>query len=178
MLGEENRMKIEKNPLAALKLLNIAGLVEELVEQASQESHSYHLAGRLARDPGPAFCEAIIDGVIHGDVFTSTIIKTPIGYALLQCAMREASMRLWEELWNGAHPEQIGMGWQVEDFALMEVWRKKVRTIVEQCHQEAILTMSPKEYIQKLTVVGVSKEVAEELAHWLSEIYEGGTPST
>jgi hypothetical protein len=164
--------------LVALKLLDIAARVEEVAEQACQEPHPYRLAGRMARDPARAFLEVIIDGAKHREAFSSMIAKTPGGHALLQCAMREASLRSWEALWNEAHPEQFGMGWQTEDFALMEVWRNQVRDMVEECGQGAILTVTVEKYFDDLTATGVSEEDAKDLADWLYEVHGGYTPST
>jgi hypothetical protein len=86
---------------------------------------------------------------------------------------------MWEDLWNEKHPDQLGQAWRGQDFALMSIWREKVRTRIQECRQGAVLAMSFAEYAAKLTEGGANEETAVDLAEWLSEVeYGGTTPST
>jgi hypothetical protein len=169
-------MKSEKDASGALELLIIAARVEALAMQVSQESQTYRIAGRLVRDPRDvgALFKTIVDDAKRGVDFTSIMTD----HALLQRAMHQVSMQLWEELWNDAHPDQFGLGWEGEDIALMSVWREQVRDLIKECHQGAILAMTVEEYLDYLTAAGVSEEVAEPLAEWILDIRVGYTPST
>jgi hypothetical protein len=169
-------MKIEKQQLGA-KLLKIAAKVEALSMQASKEPESYRLLGRQARDQY-AVCEAIVNGAKSGDSIISTIITEPIGQILLQFSICEVSMRMWEEIWNGAHPDRFGLAWEGEDFVLISVWREKVRAMIKACHQEAILTITVEEYFNQLIAAGDSEEDAEALIEWILDVQVGYTRST
>jgi hypothetical protein len=173
-------MKSEKDPLGALELLNIAIRVEALATQVSQESQTYRIAGRLARDPydAAALSKAIVNDAKCEHAFTSMTPEATMYRALLQHAMYEVSMHVWEELWNDAHPNQFGLGLEGEDIALMSVWREKVRAMIKECRQGAILNITVEEYFDDLKAAGESEEDAEALADWISEIRVGGTPST
>jgi hypothetical protein len=173
-------MKSEKDPSGALELLNIAIRVAAPTTKVSQESQTCRIAGRLARDPYDvgALSEAIVNDAKCEHAFTSMTTGVTIYHALLQHAMCEVSMHVWEELWNDAHPDQFGLGLEGEDIALMSVWREKVRVMIKECHQGAILTMTVEEYFDYLKAAGESEEAAEALADWISEIRVGYTPST
>jgi hypothetical protein len=173
-------MKSEKDPLGAIELLNIAIRVEAPTSKVSQESQTYRIAGRLARDPYDvgALSKAIVNDAKGEHAFATTTIGVTIYHALLQHAMREVSMHVWEELWNEAHPDQFGLGLEGEDIVLMSVWREKVRAMIKECHQGAILAMTVEEYFDYLTAGGVSEEDAEALADWILEIRVGDSPST
>ena len=173
-------MKIKKDPLGALELLKIASRVEALAMEASQETQMYRIGGRLARKPYDveAFYKAIIDGTKRGDAVISDIIRESEDSALLQRAMWQVSTKLWEEMWNNAHPDQFGQAWKGEDSDLKSVWREKIRAMINECHQGAMLAMTVEEYFAQLTAAGHSEELAEALADWLSEIQGGHTPST
>lgn len=173
-------MKSEKDPLGALELLNIAFRVEALAMQVSQESQTYRIAGRLACDPhdAGALSKAIVNDAKCEHAFTSMTAGMTIYHALLQHAMYEISMHVWEELWNDAHPDQFGLGREGEDIALMSVWREKVRAMINECHQGAILAMTVDECFEYLKATGEREETAEALADWISEIRVGDTPST
>ena len=173
-------MDEQKNPLDAIKLLNIAARCQALAMQAWQEPQTCRIAGRLARNPKDvtALSEAIVNGARNGDPVISIIMETPMGVGLLNCAMWEVSMHWWEEMWNNIHPDQFGQAWEGEDFALMSVWREWVRAMIKACHQGAILAMTGDDYFNYLTTAGESEKVAEAIADWLSEINVGDTPST
>jgi len=168
------------DPMGAKKLLNLAARAEALGMQDWQESHTYRIAGRLARDPHNvgALFEAIIDGAKSGDAVTSMLVRTPVGHALLQQAMCQVSMHLWEGLWNTAHPDRFGQAWEGQDYDLMSVWRKEVQVMIRQCHQEAILCMTAEEYFDSLITIGESEEVAEDLASWLEGVRLDDPPIT
>jgi hypothetical protein len=171
-------MKIAKDPLSALELLNIAAKVEALATQASQESPVYRLAGRLARNPQDdvAHYEVIIDATKRGGSVISTITGEPMDSVLLQCAIARVSMHSWEKMWNSAHPDQFGRAWKGEDAVLKSVWREKVRAMINDCHQGAILEMSLDEYFAQVIADGQSKEVAQALVVWILMIHGGGLP--
>jgi hypothetical protein len=178
--GGEMMKTIATNSSGVRELLELAARVERLARQASQEPETYRISGRLARDPHDvdAFSAAIVDDAKRGDARFPMIDEMPMGYALLQHAMRQVSMFMWEELWNGAHPDQFGLGWEGEDLALMSVWREKVRAMARECNQQAILAMTASEYVDRLTEAGVNEEDADTLAEWVLEIRVGDTPST
>jgi hypothetical protein len=173
-------MKIENDPSGMLKLLNIASRVEALARQASEESQTYRIAGRLARDPHDvrALFEAIIDGAKSGHAVTTMLVRTPKGHALLQKAMCQVSMHMWEGLWNTAHPDRFGQAWEGQDSVLMSVWRIEIQALIRHCHQEAILGMTAVEYVKSLITIGESEEVAEDLASWLEEVRLEDPPVT
>jgi hypothetical protein len=173
-------MKIGKDPLGVLKLLNIAARVGALSMQASKEPLSHRVSGRLARDPEDdwAVCEVIVDGVKNADSLIPITTEIPGGRVMLHIAMHEVSMHLWAEMWNEAHPDQFGMGRDGEDIALMSVWREKVLAMIKECHEDAILAMTPEKYFDQLTTAGASEEDAEILVEWISLIQVGGTPTT
>jgi hypothetical protein len=123
-----------------------------------------------------AFAEAHVQSAQTGnDLFAGH----PHTFYLLQSAIVQVSYRMWEDFWNERHPDQLGEAWNGQDFALMSIWREKVRTMIQECRQGAVLTMSAEEYVAKLTEDGASEEAAVDLAEWLSEVeYGGTTPST
>jgi hypothetical protein len=164
-------MKIRKDPLGALELLKIASKVEALAMEASRETQTYRIGERLARNPydAGAFCKAIIDGTKRGE---------PIDSPLLQYAMWQVSTKLWEEMWDNAHPDQFGQAWEGKDFVLKSDWRERVRAMINECHQGALLAMTVEENFAQLTAAGQSEELAKALADWVAEIQEGHTPST
>lgn len=166
------------NSSGVTELLELAARVEQLAQRASQEPEAYRIAGRLTRDPHDvdAFAKAIVDSAKSRDILFPMIEEMPTGYALLQHAMRQVSLLMWEELWNGAHPDQFGSAWDGNDVVLMAVWREKVRIMAKECGQEAIFGMTPTEYFDKLIAAGVSEGEAEALAEWHWEIQAGGTP--
>jgi hypothetical protein len=173
-------MKRAKNSSGVAELLALAAQVERLAKQASAEPQAYRLSGRFARHPHDveAFCEAIVADAKSRGAFFPMIEETPMGYALLHHAMRQVSTRMWEELWNGAHPDQFGFAWEGEDVALMSVWREKVRTMITECRQQAIFVMAPNEYFDKLIAAGVSATDADVLAEWRLDIQAGSPPAT
>jgi hypothetical protein len=173
-------MNIGKDPLGIAKLLNIAARVEALATQASLEPLAYRIAGRLVRDPHNlvAFSQAIIEGVMRGDDVIFLMTGTPINDAQLQSAMWQVSMDLMETIWERAHPDGFGLARDEENFDLPAVRREKVRAMIKDCKQGAILSVTVKEYFDHLTAAGESQEVAAALADWLSLIHGGDTPST
>ena len=98
----------------------------------------------------------------------------PRGFFLLQCAMAIISFRIWEDLWNEKHPEQFGQAWDAADFALMPVWREKVRTMITECGQQCVFAMTAEEYQVRLFDAGADEETAKELVSWMSVLYEQG----
>lgn len=173
-------MKKEDRLLGLRDLMKVAAKTETLALGASEESKAHRIAGRLARnsDDIEARCYAIVEGVKNGDAFFLEITGCQDGWLLLQISLEQVSYSMWETFWDSAHPDQFGLGWEGEDFVLMSVWRQKVRAMIRECHQEAILAMSVQKYFDHLTAAGQSEEVAQALAAWLSEIHAGDTPST
>jgi hypothetical protein len=173
-MNQKNRM------LGLHELMKIVTKTDALARQAWEESKADRITGRLARDPHDvgAFSHATVELAKKGGAFSPAITEDQDGWFLLQISMEEVSNAVWEQLWNDAHPDRFGEGWDGEDFALMSVWREKVRTMIRECHQEAILEMSAEEYFAQLTTAGESEEVAEALADWISVIHEEDTPST
>jgi hypothetical protein len=165
----------------------LAAKAGQLADQVLRESEAYRLAGRLNRlvqfqfsdlneRELTTFVEAHVQSAKTGnDLFAGH----PHRFYLLQSAIPQVSYRMWEDFWNEKHPDQIGKASHGQDFALMLIWREKVRTLIQECRQGAVLAMSAEEYIAKLTEDGASEEAAVDLAEWLSEVeYGGNTPST
>jgi hypothetical protein len=169
--------KNTKNSSGLAELLELADRVGRFAKEVSEEPEASRISGRLARDPHDVdgFSVAIVDSAKCRGAF-SVIDEMPKGYALLQRAMWHVSMLMWEELWNGAHPDQFGSAWDGKDLVLMSVWRERVRTMATECGQEAIFVMTPTEYFDKLTAAGVSQAEAEAIVEWHWEIQAGGPP--
>lgn len=176
-----------KKMSAATQLLNIAVRAGNLAYDTSRSAESYRLAGRLSRlvqfrlsdlseREVTAFAEAHVQSAKTGnDLFAGH----PHSFYLLQSAIAQVSYRIWEDLWNEKHPDQIGKAWHGQDFALMSVWREKVIVMIKDCRQHAVLALNPEEYVAELTEDGASEEAAVDLAEWLWEVeYGGNTPST
>jgi hypothetical protein len=172
-------MKEEDRLLGLHELLNIAAKTDALARQAWKESKAQRITGRLARDPHDVGARSYftVVGAKNGISFSPQIPEEQDGWFELQISMQEISYEMWEQLWNDAHPDRFGE-WDREDFTLMSVWREKVRTIIKECRQEAILGMTAEEYFNHLTAAGASGEDAQELADWILEIHAGDTPST
>jgi hypothetical protein len=169
------------------ELLMLAAKAGRLAGQVSRESEAYRLAGRLNRlvqfelsdlneREITAFAEAyVVQAKETGDPFAND----RGWFYPLQSAIASVSYRMWEALWDENHADQLGEAWHGQDFALMSIWREKVRTMIKECRQGAVLAMSAEEYVAKLIEDGANDETAGELAEWLLEIeYEGTTPST
>jgi hypothetical protein len=173
-------MKKEDRLLGFHELMKVAAKIDTLARQAWEESKAHRITGRLARDPDDfgARCYFTVEGVKKGNAFCLEPTGEQDGWLLLQISMQHVSYAMWVQLWNDAHPDRFGGAWDGEDFDLMSVWREKVRTMIRECHQEAILAMTVEEYIDQMTATGESDEVTEALADWISEIYAGDTPST
>ncbi|MFY9582915.1 MAG: hypothetical protein WAR21_00305 [Candidatus Acidiferrales bacterium] len=171
-------MKIEKRLPGPDGLVNIAAKAGQLAYQASGEPEAYRLAGRLFRlleipvsdlqgQEVAAFAQAYVHHAKAGnDVFSGD----PHHFLLLQCAVAQVSYPLWEQLWNDKHPDRFGQGWEGEDFALMSVWREKVRATIRECRQYAVFAMPCEEYVAKLIDAGASEEAVEMLVDWMSNV--------
>jgi hypothetical protein len=93
------------------------------------------------------------------------------GLVQLQLAIAQVSDLYWEDLWNDTHPDQFGQSRDQDDFELMPVWREKVRKLIEECHQEWLLTVdAPEEYKETLMAAGASDGAADRLVDWLSMV--------
>ena len=84
--------------------------------------------------------------------------------------MQIVSGRLWEDLWNDKYPDRFGQAWNGQDFALMSVWREKVRAMIEECGQDAIFAMTAEEYVAKLIDASADEEAVETLVDWMSNV--------
>jgi hypothetical protein len=170
-----------------IRLISIARKADSLAREISRESEPYRLAGRLNRliqfqfsnlteREVATFAEAYVDQSKAGeDPFTN---DQGVFYPL-QSAIAQVSYRMWEGLWNEHHPDSSGKAWDGEDFALMSIWREKVRNMIRECRQGAALEMSAEEYVARLIEGGASEDATEQLVEWLAEVeYEGTTPST
>ena len=160
--------------------LTLAAKAGRTAAAASRENESYRIASKLSRNPSDieALSKAIVyEAKIEGIPF-SGFFNTPEGFALLQFALEQVSYLLWERLWNETHPNQSGQAWEGEDLALMSAWRKQVRILIEECHQESILAMHADEYVARLMDARVGEEAAKGLTEWLSQVvYEEPTDS-
>ena len=173
-------MKKKPRLLTLRKLMKVAAKTETLARQAWEESTTHRISGRLARDPRDvgALSYAIVEHSKNCDAFSTEITESPDTWLLLQISMEQVSYALWEQLWNDAHPDRFGEAWDGQDVDLMSIWREKVRTMITECQQAAILAMTLEEYFARLTAAGDSAEVTEGLAEWISMIRVGATPST
>ena len=153
-------------------MLILAAKASRLVATASRESESYRIAGRLARDPDDldTLSQSIVHEAKRESLPFAQLMNTLQGFVILQFALERVSTLCWESLWNKAHPDRFGQAWEGEDSALMSEWRKRVRAVIKECHQEFILVMHADEYIAMLTYAGVDGETAGELAGWLSQV--------
>jgi hypothetical protein len=129
-------------------------------------------AGRVARGAQD------VDHLLRAVVDEAKAVRMPAECSMtgdevlsLQFAMQQVSYVDWEDLWNDAHPDRVGEALEGEDFQLKSVWRKKVRTMIMECHQEWMLAVDDAdEYIGKLLESGASEEQAENLADWLWDV--------
>lgn len=104
----------------------------------------------------------------EGGIFESCL-KAGDGLLLLQLAIARVSYLCWEDLWNDAHPDQFCPARDGEDFEkLMPAWRKKVRTILKECHQEWVLVRDVDEYKRRLVEAGADEEALDILVGWVS----------
>jgi hypothetical protein len=178
-------MKARKHLLDAPRLIEIADRAQELANCAFREPEAYRIAGRVIRsrihlelgniateaDTG-ALAEAHVHLAKAGD---DPYAAHPAHFFLLQCATQIVSCRLWEDCWNEKHPDRVGEAWDGEDFALMSVWREKVRAMIKQCDQNPVFGMTMKQYAAELIDAGASEEVVAGLVVWMSEVmYEEG----
>jgi hypothetical protein len=173
-------MKREDRLLCLHELMKVAEKTDTLAREAWEESKAHRITGRLVRDPEDvgALCYATVERVKKGDAFFLELTGGQDGWLLLQISMEQVSYAMWEQLWNDAHPDRFGGAWDEEDFDLMSVWRKEVRAMIKECDQEDILVMTVEEYFDQLTETDEGKEVADQLAGWISMIHEGDTPLT
>jgi hypothetical protein len=173
-------MKEEDRLLGLNELMKVAAKTDALARQAWEESKAHRISGRLARDPRDvgALSYTFVESAKNGNAYSLEIPEEQGGWFLLQISMQEVSCEMWEELWNVAHPDRLGEAWDGKDFGLMSVWRRKVRTMIKECRQEAILDMTAEEYFNQLTAAGANGELAQHLADWILKIHEGDTPST
>lgn len=176
-----------RRPSGASEWINIAAKAGKLACQASREPEGYRMAGRLNRLAQFQFSdltEREVTDFAEAHVVLAAMGNDPFadyqgGFLLLQIAIAQVSYRLWEDLWNDKHPESFGKAWEGQDFALMSVWRARVRETIADCRLHAVFTMATEEYVAKLIGAGISEEGAQELAEWLADVkYEGTTPST
>jgi hypothetical protein len=167
-------MRARKRLPDALRLIEIADRAQELADRAFPGRDAYRIAGRLFRNPRDpeAFAEAYVYQATTGN---DLLVGEPGHFFLLQCATGVVSFRLWEDLWNEKHPDRVGEAWDGEDFALMSVWREKVRAMIKQCDQNPVFDMTMEQYTAKLIDAGASEEEVAGLAVWMSEVmYEEG----
>jgi hypothetical protein len=169
------------------ELMRLAAKAGRLADQVLREPEPYRMAGRLNRliqfqlselneREISAFAEAHVDQAKGAQ---DAAANDPVAFYRLQCAIAVVSYHMWEDLWNEKHPDKFGEAWNGQDFALMSIWREKVRTMIQECRQGAVLAMTAEEYVAMVIESGASEEAAEQLAEWLSEVeYEGTTPST
>lgn len=188
--SQGNRTTAPKDNLqGAYELLKLAAKVGHLADHVSHEPAGYRIAGRVNRfihSPAPDLKEQELTALAEAHVYLAKIGDDPFvdsscGFFLLQSALAQESYRLWEGLWNDNHPDRFGQPWEGEDFALMSVWREKVRGVIKECRQEAVLAMTGEEYVAKLIAAGADEHAAEDLSDWLSEVTyesEGTTGST
>jgi hypothetical protein len=177
---KEKCMKKEDCLLGLHELMKVAEKTDTLAREDWEESKAHRITGRLVRDPDDvgASCYATVEGVKKRNAFFLELTGGQDGWLLLQISMEQVSYAIWEQLWNEAHPDRFGEAWEGEDFDLMSVWRQKVRAMIKECDQEAILDMTVEEYYDQITATGEIEEVAEALAGWISVIHEEDTPST
>jgi hypothetical protein len=177
---KDKRMKMKNRLLGVSELMEVAAKTDRLSREAWEESKEDWITGRLARDPRDvdAICHATVEMVKKFGTFSFEIPEEQGGWFVLQISMMEVSYDMWEQLWNDAHPDRFEGVWDGVDFELMSVWRERVRTMIRECRQEAILAITVEEYFAQVTAVGPNEEVAEMLADWMWKIHEGDTPST
>jgi hypothetical protein len=154
-------------------LLHLATKANRLGSRLRWESELNRVTGRLIRDPHDldALARSTVYEAKAGGGVLSDSLKTGTGFLLMQFAIARVSDLCWEDLWNEKHPDRFGHAWDGGDFELMSIWREKVRAIINECHQQWLFRISDgEEYMARLVDAGASKEYAEELADWLSEV--------
>lgn len=153
-------------------LLRLAAKANQIATRLNRENENSRLVGRLARAPHDldAFARATLqEAKEHG--LLSEHLETGNGLLLLQLALARVSELCWEDLWNDAHPDQFGQARGHDDSQLRSVWRKEVRELIQDCHQEWLLTVDgPAEYKKTLIEAGAGDEIADELVDWLSNV--------
>lgn len=168
------------------RLLKLATRAGRLADQVSRESEEYRMAGRLNRliqfqfsDLSERELTAFAESHVDLAKTVESFADDPDWFCALHCAIALVSYRVWEDLWNVKHPDRFGEAWEGEDVALMSLWREKVRTLIKECHQDAVFAMTSEQYFTKLITASAGEEAAQELAEWLSVVkYEGDAPST
>ncbi|MFY9585379.1 MAG: hypothetical protein WAR21_12910 [Candidatus Acidiferrales bacterium] len=164
-------MSTRKRLPGAHGLINIAAKAGQLAYEASREPETYRLAGRLFRDEIGHDVEAYAEAVVYqARNRNDPYADDPRHFLLLQVFMQMVSYRLWEDLWNDKYPDRLGQAWDGEDFALMSVWREKVRALIEECRQDAIFAMTAEEYVAKLIDASANEEAVEALVDWMSNV--------
>jgi hypothetical protein len=173
-------MKEEDRLLCLHELMNIAAKTDALARQAWEESKADRIIGRLARDPHDvrARSHTTVELAKKGFSYSPDNSDQQAAWFELQISMREISYEMWEQLWSVAHPDRHGELWEGKDFGLMSVWRQKVRPMIKECRQEAILEMTVEEYFNHLIAAGADEACAQDFADWILKIHEGDTPST
>jgi hypothetical protein len=154
-------------------LLALATKANRLASRVGRESESNRVAGRLVRDPHDwdALSRSLVYEAKAGKLGLLDDLKTGTGFLLLQFAIVQVSYLCWEDLWNGTHPQRFGQAWDGEDPELMSIWRRRVRTIINECHQDWLLLVSDVDKCKaRLVDAGASEQVAEEFADWLSNV--------
>ena len=164
-------MRTRKRLPSADALIHIAAKAGQLALQASREPEVYRLAGRLFRNEighdVEAYAEAVVYQARNGnDLYPDD----PRHFLLLQVFMQIVSYRLWEDLWNFKYPDRFGQAWNGQDFALMSVWREKVRAMIKECGQDAVFAMTAQEYGARLIDASANEEAVEALVDWMSNV--------
>lgn len=150
------------------KPFTLMAKVNQIAQQSSKEEEVWRAIGRMARAPHDI--DVLLQATLQIAQARDGCYQSTLGIEALQYALGYESNRSWERLWDEAHPDQLGQAWDGEDFALMSIWRKKVRILVQECHQELIFSMTTDEYKAWLTGLGCDEEIVGHLAEWRSEV--------
>lgn len=169
----KKRSESQKYRPGGTGLLKLATAVGKLVSSASLESDTDRIAGKFLLDQTDmhAAAAAIVQLAIQGRL---PFGGSPGDFVLLQLAIAQVSHDLWEDLWNKNHHDRYGAAWAEtsQDFDLMKLWREKVRAIIKDCRQGAVLDMTCDDYVRKLREGGLEQEDTEGLTSWMSEVTE------
>ena len=85
-------------------------------------------------------------------------------FGVIQLALLIRAWDQWEQLWRKRHPE-LEEDWELGgDRILMRKWRKKVRELFVEHHQDQVMEMDRGDYVQRLIDDGVEPEIAGEVA--------------
>ncbi len=85
-------------------------------------------------------------------------------FGVIQLALMIRAWDQWEDLWRKRHPE-LKDDWELGgDRTLMHDWRRNVRQLLIEHHQEQVIEMDREVYIERLIEDGVDPNLSREVA--------------